>query len=141
MHPKFKLVLALDRMEILNSPQDFLFNLQTCSPNEAKRMWKESIKERWNHECAYCGSKTNELSIDHIVPRSKGGNDHITNVLCACTRCNRSKAHEPVEQWYRSQKFFTEERYDAIIKWQRQYLNQDFTNKLMTYKPRRNRVA
>ena len=126
-------------MEVLNSPQDFLYNLHTCSPNEAKRLWKNSIKEKWNYKCAYCGSKTNELSIDHVVPQFKGGNDHITNVICACTKCNHDKGHENWEQWFFRQKFFTKERYDAIIEWQRQLLTTDLH--LVKYKPRRNKVA
>lgn len=125
-------------MEILNSPQDFLYNLHTCSPNEAKKMWRNSIKDKWNHQCAYCGTKTEELSIDHIVPRCQGGNDHITNVLCCCVKCNRSKAHEQWEQWFTKQKFFTVERYNAIISWQRQLLTQNLN--LYKYKPRRNKV-
>jgi len=96
-------------MEILNSPQDFLYHLHTCSPNEAKKMWRNSIKEKWNNQCAYCGSKEN-LSIDHIVPQSLGGNDHITNVLCACVKCNNSKGHEKWDQWFSRQNFFTEEK-------------------------------
>ena len=126
-------------MEILNSPQDFLYHLHTCSPNEDKRLWRTSIKEKWNHKCAYCGTKSKPLSLDHIVPQCKGGNDHITNVLCACTSCNHSKGHEPWEQWFKRQKFFTKERYDAIIRWQRQLLTTDLN--LVKYKPRRNKVA
>ena len=101
-------------------------------------MWRNSIKEKWNNQCAYCGTKTEELSIDHIVPQSHGGNDHITNVLCACVKCNRSKGHEQWEQWFSRQKFFTEERRSAIISWQRQLLTQNLN--LQKYKPRRNKV-
>lgn len=126
-------------MEILNSPQDFLYNLHTCSPNEAKRLWRNSIKERWNNRCAYCGSKSKQLSLDHIVPQCNGGNDHITNIVCCCVTCNRDKGHEQWEQWYSRQKFFTKERYDAIIKWQKQLLTTDLN--LVRYKPRRNKVA
>lgn len=124
---------------LLNSPQDFLYNLHTCSPTEAKKMWKDSIKEKWKHKCAYCGENSEELSLDHIIPQMKGGNDHITNVLCACVKCNRSKGHEDWEYWFKQQKFFTESRYDAIIRWQRQMLQKDIA--LFKYKPRRNKVA
>ena len=82
-----------DRTAVLNSPPATLFNLKTCSPSEARRMWKDSIKEKWKHKCAYCGEKSDELSLDHIVPQAKGGNDHITNVCCACVKCNRDKSH------------------------------------------------
>ena len=124
---------------LLNSPQDFLYNLHTCSPTEARKMWKDSIKEKWKHKCAYCGENSEELSLDHIIPQMKGGNDHITNVLCACVKCNRAKGHEDWEHWFKQQKFFTESRYDAIIQWQRQMLSKDTI--LHRYKPRRNKVA
>lgn len=126
-------------MEILNSPQDFLFHMHTCSPTEAKKMWRNSIKEKWNHSCAYCGSTSEELSIDHVVPQMKGGNDHITNVVCCCVKCNRSKGHEHWEHWFSRQKFFTEERYNAILDWQRQLLKQE--SNLYRYKPRKNIVS
>ena len=57
-------------MEILSSPRQYLFNLETLSSNEAKRMWRTKVRERWNYKCAYCGSKK-ELTIDHVVPRAK----------------------------------------------------------------------
>lgn len=126
-------------MEILNSPQDFLFHMHTCSPTEAKKMWKNSIKEKWNNTCAYCGSKSEELSIDHIIPQMKGGNDHITNVVCCCVKCNRAKGHEQWEHWFTRQKFFTTERYNAILSWQRQLLTQELN--LYKYKPRKNIVS
>lgn len=125
-------------MEILNSPQDFLYNLKATSSSEAKRLWKQSIKEKWNHQCAYCSKSELELTIDHIIPQSLGGNDHITNVVCCCLNCNRDKAHENWEQWFFRQKFFTEERYNAILNWQRQLLKSELN--LYKYKPRRNKV-
>ena len=86
-------------MEILSSPQQYLFNLETTSSQEAKRMWRQKIKERWQYKCAYCGSGKN-LTIDHIVPRSKGGTDFTKNVVCCCHNCNQSKSHNPWEEWY-----------------------------------------
>ena len=43
-------------MTLYNSPDGYLFNLQTSSSSEAKRMWRQSIREKWNHKCAYCES-------------------------------------------------------------------------------------
>ena len=56
-------------MRVLSSPQQYLFNLETTSSQEAKRLWRRKIKESWDYECAYCGSD-NHITIDHIVPRS-----------------------------------------------------------------------
>ena len=67
-------------MRVLSTPQHYLFNLETTSSQEAKRLWRRKIKESWDYECAYCGSGNN-LTIDHIVPRSKGGTDFTKNDL------------------------------------------------------------
>lgn len=103
-------------MDTYGSHEGYLYNLHTCSSAEAKRMWKESIKNQWDNRCAYCGS-TENLSLDHIVPQSKGGSNHITNVLCACTKCNGDKGHEDWIIWFIQQPFFTEERREAIEDW------------------------
>ena len=120
-------------MELYNSSSDYLFNLQATSSSDAKRMWRQSIKDKWKHKCAYCES-TEYLTIDHIVPQSKGGSDFLTNVLCCCRRCNNSKSHTDWIEWYSSQDFFTEERYDVIINW----INPKQNPNLHVYKKRRN---
>ena len=56
-------------MTPLHSPKEYLFNLYTTSSGEAKRMWRQHIKEQWNRQCAYCGSEEN-LTIDG--PDEKG---------------------------------------------------------------------
>jgi len=103
-------------MPLYNSPQAYVFNLQTTSSAEAKRLWRSKIKEEWGYECAYCGSQDN-LTIDHIVPKAKGGPDFTKNLLCACHDCNQDKAYSPVEDWYLSQEFFNVDRYEKIKKW------------------------
>jgi hypothetical protein len=105
-------------MELYNSSRDYLFNLEATSSSVAKKLWRQSIKEKWNHECCYCGSIEN-LTLDHVVPQSKGGSDTTKNVVCCCHHCNHSKGHTPWENWYESQDFFTEERRGAIIDWMR----------------------
>ena len=48
---------------------------------------------RDRHICAYCGGrfKESELTRDHIIPRSKGGQDIWMNVVTCCTKCNQKK--------------------------------------------------
>ena len=53
-----------DSMDILHSPQHYLFNLHTTNTGQAKRIWRQKIKERWGYKCAYCGSDS-ELTMDH----------------------------------------------------------------------------
>ncbi len=49
--------------------------------------------------CEYCGSKE-DLSWDHIIPKSKGGLDVAENHLLACRRCNSSKGSKGIYEWY-----------------------------------------
>ena len=120
-------------MSLLSSPQAYVFNLETTSSAEAKRLWRRKIKEEWDYKCAYCGSDK-DLTIDHITPRSKGGADVTKNVVCACHDCNQDKAHTPMEDWYLSQEFFNTARYDRINEW----IKPDPPENLFKYRPRRN---
>ena len=120
-------------MPLYSTSEELLYNLEATKSSEAKRKWRESIKEKWNYQCAYCGSEEN-LTLDHITPRSKSGSDRLTNVLCACNDCNKSKSHEVWYDWYRKQSFFTTERLSAIIEWQKQ-INE---NEYHVYRPRKN---
>jgi hypothetical protein len=40
-------------MDLHNSPNGYLYNLQATSSGEARRLWRKSIKEKWNNQCAY----------------------------------------------------------------------------------------
>ena len=103
-------------MKLLSSPRQYLFNLKTTSSAEALRMWRRNVKEKWNYKCAYCGSGKN-LTIDHVVPRCKGGTDFTKNVVCCCHSCNQSKSHSPWEEWYFSQDFFNMKNY-ILVYWE-----------------------
>ena len=51
----------------------------------------DSLIEVYKHRCAYCGKKTKRLTVDHIIPLSKGGENFISNIIPACSYCNSSK--------------------------------------------------
>jgi 5-methylcytosine-specific restriction endonuclease McrA len=54
------------------------------------RITRRAIFARDRHRCQYCGSDRH-LTIDHVVPRSKGGTDTWDNVVTSCAPCNRKK--------------------------------------------------
>jgi hypothetical protein len=58
---------------------------------------RQRIYKRDNHECVYCGSKKN-LTIDHIIPKSKGGENTWLNLVTSCSSCNRLKGDRTPEQ-------------------------------------------
>jgi CRISPR/Cas system Type II protein with McrA/HNH and RuvC-like nuclease domain len=58
------------------------------------------IFKRDGFQCAYCGQSPPivVLEVDHIEPKSKGGQDHINNYITACFDCNRGKKNIPLDK-------------------------------------------
>jgi len=52
---------------------------------------KKNICRRDGYTCQYCGASGSELTIDHVVPRSRGGRSTWGNVVCSCRPCNARK--------------------------------------------------
>jgi len=91
-------------------PSDYVFNMTTLNSGEARRLWRAAIKEAWDNRCAYCGATPIEdqsLTIDHVKPRSKGGQDCTSNVIPACRSCNQEKGSDEWISWFRMQPFYT----------------------------------
>lgn len=79
------------------------------------RRWLRTVaSERQNHICCYCGRETNDIpednlqaTLDHVIPRSLGGQDTLDNTVMACAKCNRSRSSQDVERyWIKRQKDF-----------------------------------
>jgi 5-methylcytosine-specific restriction endonuclease McrA len=70
---------------------------------KTERFWRvppvnrREVLRRDNHSCQYCGS-TKHLTLDHVIPRSKGGPHTWENVITACERCNQSKGDRTLQQ-------------------------------------------
>ena len=60
--------------------------------------WRE-IKARYRQSCAYCLQPSKRLTMDHIVPLSRGGRHLAENIAPACHTCNASKQAKPALQW------------------------------------------
>lgn len=62
-----------------------------------ERIWKippvnrREVLRRDNHTCQYCGSNK-RLTLDHVIPLSRGGQHTWNNVVTACERCNQHKS-------------------------------------------------
>lgn len=53
---------------------------------------REYLLEKFDRKCVYCGAKNVPLEIEHVVPRSRGGSDRVSNLVTACRPCNQAKA-------------------------------------------------
>jgi hypothetical protein len=60
---------------------------------------REYLLVKFNHKCAYCGKKDAPLEIEHIVPKSRGGSDRVSNLTIACHECNQKKGNQTAEEF------------------------------------------
>jgi 5-methylcytosine-specific restriction endonuclease McrA len=69
-------------------------------PHKDIPMTRRNVMHRDDYTCQYCGKKS-DLTIDHVIPRSRGGKDVWDNVVVACLRCNVTKgSRTPKEAGY-----------------------------------------
>src|SRR5262249_28992143 len=54
---------------------------------------KKNILRRDGYTCQYCNRRGERLTVDHVLPRSPGGDTRWTNVVPACLRCNLKKCN------------------------------------------------
>ncbi|MEA2283715.1 MAG: hypothetical protein QOK21_4322 [Solirubrobacteraceae bacterium] len=56
-----------------------------------RKITRRAVFARDGWECQYCGART-ALTVDHVIPRSKGGGSDWENIVASCAPCNRRKA-------------------------------------------------
>ena len=69
-------------------------------PRQKVKFNRRNLFARDHNRCQYCGRKfsTSELSLDHVMPRSRGGQATWENIVCACVKCNvRKGGRTPLE--------------------------------------------
>lgn len=69
-------------------------------PKQKIRFSKYNVHARDNWKCQYCGEELNakDLTIDHIIPRSKGGRTIWENVVSCCKECNKKKSNKSLRE-------------------------------------------
>ena len=55
-----------------------------------RKITRRAVFARDDWTCQYCGARSN-LTVDHVVPRSKGGESTWENIVASCAPCNRRK--------------------------------------------------
>lgn len=59
---------------------------------------RKNILRRDGHRCQYCGRTDVTLTVDHVVPKARGGMDSWENLVCACTHCNNKKGYRTLNE-------------------------------------------
>jgi 5-methylcytosine-specific restriction endonuclease McrA len=69
-------------------------------PRQDVKFNRRNIYARDSSRCQYCGKRfsTQELSLDHVTPRSQGGKATWENIVCCCIKCNVKKGGRTPEQ-------------------------------------------
>ena len=57
-----------------------------------RKSTRRAVFARDNWTCQYCGARSN-LTVDHVIPRSKGGGSSWDNIVASCAPCNRRKGN------------------------------------------------
>ncbi|MEQ8999328.1 MAG: RNA-guided endonuclease IscB, partial [Coleofasciculus sp. B1-GNL1-01] len=60
---------------------------------------KEYLLAKWNRKCAYCGIENVPFEIEHILAKSKGGSNRVSNLCLSCHSCNQNKGNQPIEEF------------------------------------------
>lgn len=75
---------------------------------------RNMILQRDNFECQYCGTKHN-LTLDHIIPRSKGGKDTWENLVTCCETCNVKKGNKDLKDCGMTLNSIPKEPYSKVM--------------------------
>lgn len=67
-------------------------------PRIRVKLSKREVMRRDNFTCQYCGQRASQLTIDHIIPRSHGGEHDWKNLVAACPTCNHRKGGRTLAQ-------------------------------------------
>jgi 5-methylcytosine-specific restriction endonuclease McrA len=84
-------VLSNRVIRLLNYVKLPMSRIISCKPSRAM------IYKRDNNTCQYCGATT-RLTVDHVIPRCRGGQDTWENLVVACSTCNTKKGNTLLEQ-------------------------------------------
>tara|TARA_B100000073_G_C23638929_1_gene535784 strand:+ start:61 stop:513 length:453 start_codon:yes stop_codon:yes gene_type:complete len=94
---------------------ELLFNLDALSKQTAKKQFRQAIRTSWGGMCAYCRERK-ATSLDHVIPRSHGGENLKSNLLPACHSCQQSKGNRTDWlEWFREQPFYNQDAADLIL--------------------------
>ena len=97
-------VIQYDHTEIrtpsktLRAPSVIRLQYLIKRPRPKVKLSRREVFARDSHTCQYCGRKTHDLTLDHIVPRHRGGAHSWDNLVAACKACNHRKGGKTLEE-------------------------------------------
>lgn len=81
-----------------DSPSVLRLRYHVNRPHPRLRLSRRGILARDNFTCQYCGASGKDMTIDHVIPKYRGGKEEWENLVCACHRCNAKKGDKTLQQ-------------------------------------------
>jgi 5-methylcytosine-specific restriction endonuclease McrA len=78
-------------------PSVIRLNRYVHAPYKGVTLTRQNVFKRDNQECQYCGTRR-DLTLDHVIPSSRGGQHAWNNLATACKRCNAKKGDYTPEE-------------------------------------------
>lgn len=78
--------------DIFERPEVIRLMYIVRKPLHRRKLSRKEVFHRDDHVCQYCGVRGSDMTLDHVLPRSRGGKHSWDNVVTACKRCNHRKA-------------------------------------------------
>jgi 5-methylcytosine-specific restriction endonuclease McrA len=78
--------------DIFPIPSVIRLGFMVQRPYRERKLTRFEVFNRDRYTCQYCGKETRQLTLDHVLPRFRGGKHTWENVVSACVSCNRRKA-------------------------------------------------
>lgn len=77
----------------MNAPSVIRLHKYVYIPHQSVKFSRKNVLSRDRHTCQYCHKEfpTSDLTLDHVLPASRGGRTTWENVVTACKKCNRKK--------------------------------------------------
>jgi 5-methylcytosine-specific restriction endonuclease McrA len=97
-------ILEYDHQVIRTPRQEFhapsVIRLQhrVHRPRPRVKLTRREVLARDRHTCQYCGRQGSDLTLDHILPRHRGGGHSWENLVAACKSCNHRKGGKTPEE-------------------------------------------
>ncbi len=83
---------------LIPSPSVIRLAYHVKRPRPVVKLTRKEILLRDDHTCQYCGRRSHDLTIDHVVPRHRGGQHVWENVVAACKPCNHRKGGKTLQE-------------------------------------------
>jgi len=93
-HPLRSERLSLDRPTVIR----LISFVRIPRDAHGRKITRKAVLARDSWTCQYCGTRKPGLTVDHVIPRSRGGKSVWENIVASCAKCNRRKgSHLPRE--------------------------------------------